>query len=179
MGDGLLALFQETPGEPEHHAGRALKAALKIVYAARQFRPWIARHFPGQELPEFVVGIGVHTGDVVLCQLTTESGTERTVIGDTVNVAARLEGQSKLLGWSIVASQPTIAAAGARFVVGARASVRLKGRDAAVEVGELIGLSPREGSTVPNWRVYKQFVTAVAENTDALRRSQEAPVLDP
>lgn len=173
LGDGLLALFQDAQDRTEHHAGRALKAALKIVVAARQFGPWITRTFPGRALPEFVVGIGVHSGDVVIRQMTSEAGTERTVIGDAVNVASRLEGLTKELGWSVVASELTIAAAGARFVIGERTSTLVKGREASVDVCEFIGIAPNEGATVQNWKIYKQFVNAIVDNTAALRRSQK------
>jgi adenylate cyclase len=67
-----------------------------------------------------------------------------TVIGDAVNVAARLEGQCKELGWPIVASQETLNAAQAAGEVGEWQSLQVKGRQEPVVVGRWFGQQPIE-----------------------------------
>jgi serine/threonine protein kinase len=63
------------------------------------------------------------------------------VIGDTVNIASRLEGQTKKLGWAVVASEATVNAAGSAIVVGSRRKVRLRGRSMPTEAFEIIGIA--------------------------------------
>jgi class 3 adenylate cyclase len=67
---------------------------------------------------------------------------EFTSIGDTVNTASRLEGLTKNLGWTIVASRETVEAAGAGVVTGGRKELRVKGREEPVVVLEVMGLEP-------------------------------------
>ena len=70
---------------------------------------------------------------------------EFTAIGDTVNTASRLEGMTKQLGCTIVASGATISAAGPGVLTVRKEKASLKGRDEQVEVFEVIGLEPEGG----------------------------------
>ncbi|MCX6398158.1 MAG: HAMP domain-containing protein [Propionibacteriales bacterium] len=95
MGDAALAIFG-APVEVENHAGAALRAARRV--AARLV----------EEVPEIEAGIGVATGEVVAGNIGDESRFEYTVIGDSVNSAARLCDLAKavpghvLVGWESV-----------------------------------------------------------------------------
>jgi class 3 adenylate cyclase/tRNA A-37 threonylcarbamoyl transferase component Bud32 len=138
IGDGVMALFESSHGEAgESHAHRALRAGLAMQLAAIEFREWVKRHHPSQSLPEFSIGVGIHSGEVLLCHV----GRELTVIGDAVNIASRLEGQTKELGWAVVASEATVNAAGSGLVVGSRRKVQLRGRSAPTDAFEIIGIA--------------------------------------
>jgi len=63
------------------------------------------------------------------------------VIGDTVNIASRLEGQTKELGWAVVASEATVNAVSPAIVVGSRRKVQLRGRSMPTEAFEIIGIA--------------------------------------
>ena len=161
LGDGLVALFDSRSGGNDH-AARALKAAVLMVLAAHRFKPWIREKFPGRNLPEFAIGVGVHTGDVSVCRMGAGETAEMTVIGDTVNIASRLEGQSKALGWSIVSSKAALTAAGRRFVPGQAGQLTVKGRTGTVDIVEITGLSARPGADT---QFYDLISAAIAANT--------------
>jgi len=152
MGDGLMAVFgHDAPDDLRGHAAGALRAGLRILDVANDFRGRMESRFDFSGLPPFEVGVGVHTGEVLLFQLSAGGLGDLTAVGDTVNVAARLETKSKELGWPIVASMATIEAAGPRYAVAETREIELAGREARIAVGRLASLattSPRPVSQV-------------------------------
>jgi len=136
IGDAVMAVFGSPLPLPDH-ARRAIEAARTIALAADEFAVWMQNRFAGRDLPPFAIGIGLHSGPVATGNLGTARRVEFTAIGDTVNVASRLESASKTLGWRIVASAVTVQAAGAGLRLGARQSVALKGKTGAVDVLEI------------------------------------------
>jgi adenylate cyclase len=140
IGDAVMAVFGSPAPHPDH-ARRAIRAALAMVEKAREFRTWMAQRFPDRGLPDFGIGIGLHTGEAVVGNIGATHRFEFTVIGDTVNIAARLESLSKELGWTIVASAAAIEAAGLGVVTGRRQELQVKGRREPVAVVELKGLN--------------------------------------
>jgi class 3 adenylate cyclase len=150
LGDGVMALFEPVPGDAnDSHAKRAVRASVAMQLASRSFRSWIRSRHPSRGLPDFSIGVGLHSGEVLLCVVGTAGQGEFTVIGDTVNVASRLEGQTKELGWAIVASETTVASAGAGVSVGAHQAVQLRGRSAPILVHEVIGVEADLASDAP------------------------------
>ncbi|MCL4503927.1 MAG: adenylate/guanylate cyclase domain-containing protein [Deltaproteobacteria bacterium] len=138
IGDAVMAVFGAPVAYPDH-ARRALAAAMGLAQQAREFRTWMLEHFGDRELPEFAVGIGLHTGEAIIGNIGSTKRLEYTAIGDTVNAASRLESLTKELGWTIVASRSTIEAAGG--VKTGRHDVRtVKGRKEPLQVFEILGL---------------------------------------
>ncbi|MBL8378859.1 MAG: adenylate/guanylate cyclase domain-containing protein [Burkholderiales bacterium] len=137
IGDAVMAMFGSPVAYPDH-ALRALRAAQGMHEAALHFRGWMQERFPDRGLPEFAIGIGLHTGTVISGNIGTEKRREYTIIGDTVNIASRLEGLTKELGWPIVASRTTVTAAGAAVATGGTSNVTVKGRSEPVEVVEIL-----------------------------------------
>jgi adenylate cyclase len=127
IGDGALIVFGLT-GEPEAAAANALRFAedlLTRMHAAPHTENNVA------ELPRF--GIGVHFGKVFCGVLGDEDRLEFTVLGDTVNVAARLEAHTKDLGVQLVVSEAVLCAAGQPLEFWHRiADDTLPGRDGPV-----------------------------------------------
>ena len=141
IGDGIMAVFPHTDGDPrERQALRAIQTGLGLSIVAHHFRNWVHAQYADRGLPEFAIGVGIHTGEVTLCQVGTAGQEDFTAIGDTVNIASRLEGQTKELGWPVVASEVTIGAAGDGVVHGAHRVVHLRGRTKPVLVYEVISL---------------------------------------
>ncbi len=137
VGDAIMAVFGAPAAHPDH-ARRAVQAALGLVAAAREFHDWMAQRFHGLELPEFKIGVGLHTGPAIVGNIGSPKRLEYTAIGDTVNTASRLEGLSKELGWTIVASRATLKEAGSSVKMGDCRTMAVKGRREPVEVCEIL-----------------------------------------
>jgi adenylate cyclase len=140
IGDAVMAMFGSPVPYPDH-ARRALRAALRMIAAAEEFRGWMNQRFGDRGLPEFAIGVGIHTGPVISGDIGTDKRREYTIIGDTVNTASRLEGLTKELGWKIVASRHTLEEAGAGVQSGGASSVMVKGRAGEIEVAEILGVA--------------------------------------
>ncbi|MBS4097907.1 MAG: adenylate/guanylate cyclase domain-containing protein [Sulfuricella sp.] len=139
IGDAVMAQFGSPVRHPDH-ALRAVRAALALERAAADFQGWMAERFAGRGLPEFHIGVGIHSGVAVIGNIGSRQRMEYTAIGDTVNTASRLEGVTKSLGCAIVVSRQTLEACGGAVLTGKTEAVHVKGREQAVEVFEVIGL---------------------------------------
>jgi len=105
MGDGALLTFGIPQPEPDD-ARRAILCAREII---RLVARWNAkRRFD----PPVRVGIGLHTGEAFCGVVGAQERLEFTVLGDVVNVAARIEQMTKRFGTSLVATEATVARAG-------------------------------------------------------------------
>jgi class 3 adenylate cyclase len=135
LGDGALAVFG-APNELADHADAAVTAAMLI-------HRLVAERFGG----ELRVGIGINTGMVIAGTIGGGGKLEFTLIGDTVNVAARVEQLTKTTGDAILLTHHTVDALLTRpSGLTDRGSHALKGKSAAVQV---FGLDPaaRSGAT--------------------------------
>ncbi|MGQ0587324.1 MAG: protein kinase domain-containing protein [Gammaproteobacteria bacterium] len=131
--------FTEEPSVKDH-AMRAVRGALKIVVAAQRMKPWIARRFTGNDLPEFLVAVGVHTGKIH-ARPPRGGGIEPGLKGEAVEVAGLLAESILSLRWSVATSQTTAQAAQFAFLVGR--SAKVQGADGS-EIGaiEVKGFAP-------------------------------------
>ena len=101
IGDAIMVLFG-APISYNDNAKRAVQAAIEM-YAQLGSIPCSQLKFP--EGISLDIGVGIHYGDVIVGQIGSSDKTNYTVIGDTVNLASRLEGLTKLYGAKIVISQ--------------------------------------------------------------------------
>ncbi len=128
LGDGALAVFG-APNDLAGHADAAVSAAVLI-------HRLVAERF-GEELR---IGIGINTGKVIAGTIGGGSKLEFTLIGDTVNVAARVEQLTKTTGDAILLTQQSVDAMASRPAeLIDRGSHALKGKSAAMQV---FGLDP-------------------------------------
>ncbi len=167
IGDGIIAMF-DCENTPSSHQSRALKAGLLMTVAASQFQAWINQRFGNRGLPKFAIGVGIHCGDVSVAKMETLANEETTILGDTVNLASRLEAVTKELGWSIAASAEVVLAAGERFVLSRSGQIGVKGREAMVDIFEVATLLPRDGDATANPALYDRITSAVRGNTDVI-----------
>ena len=143
MGDGLMALFQDTSDEVHEwtHARRAVLAAIALRDVAQDFARLTHERFTTRGLKPFAIGVGLHAGPATLSRLGTGPRAEITPVGDTVNIAARLEAASKELGWTIVASSEAVSLAGHGISTGRVQLVPIRGRVASVQACEIKSLT--------------------------------------
>jgi class 3 adenylate cyclase len=106
IGDGLFASFN-LPRPLEHHAAGALRTALEIQKLMRG-----ATFASGARIR---VRIGINTGPVIGVSIGTDRRLNHTLLGDAVNVAARVEQLNKQFGSQILATESTMRAAGDGF----------------------------------------------------------------
>src|SRR5262249_52182208 len=90
MGDGIMALFG-APIAHEDHAVRACYAALKMQEAVRRYSDEVQRN-SGVEV---TIRVGLNSGEIVVCGVGNDLHIDYTVVGQTVNLAARLEQMAK------------------------------------------------------------------------------------
>lgn len=130
LGDGLMALFGAPTTTPDD-ASNALNAAV----AMQRRLLGINQELRAEGLPEIGVGMGLHTGEVVVGYIGSERRSEYTAIGDTVNTSSRLESNAR--GGEILISDATAKAAHSRYQLHPREPISVKNRQQPVVLWEV------------------------------------------
>ena len=102
IGDAVMAIY----GAPVEQEEQALHACVSAIEMMKKLKE-INQHWTDNNLPNIDIGIGVHTGEAVVGNMGANVRFDYTAIGDTVNLAARLEGQTKYYGANIIISEDT------------------------------------------------------------------------
>ena len=136
IGDAIMA-FWGAPALTADHAARACEAALRSQRKLAELRA--APDPPG--LANIRARIGIATGDVLVGNVGSHDRFNYTVMGDTVNLASRLEGLNKLYGTRILISDHTYQAAREHIVARPVGVVQVKGKRQCVEVWEPLCLA--------------------------------------
>lgn len=137
LGDGILAVFSDDDpnAAPGDHATRAAKCAARMVMAPSRF----------------ATGAGIHTGDVVIGNVGSADKMEYTVLGDTVNLASRLESLNKEHHTRLLISEATRTLLGDDIETMPIGEVAVRGKSAPINLYTLTStLTPREVSTAHN-----------------------------
>jgi class 3 adenylate cyclase len=124
IGDAIMAIFG-APKTLENPAANAVRAAIRMVKALARLDT------SGITLPKegFGTGIGVNYGECVVGNIGFQNKQDYTVIGDSVNLASRLEGVTKYYQHPIVVSEYVYNVAKDQFIFRKADSVRVKGKD--------------------------------------------------
>jgi len=130
LGDGLMALFGAPTATPDD-ASNALNAAV----AMQRRMLGINRELHDEGFQEIGVGMGLHTGEVVVGYIGSDRRSEYTAIGDTVNTSSRLESNAR--GGEILVSDATAKAAHSRYKLKPREPIMVKNRQQPVNLWEV------------------------------------------
>jgi adenylate cyclase len=133
IGDGLMAIFGAPMPLPEA-AGGAPLAAVRAAMDMQEMVTLFNAERQAAGLVPIAIGIGIATGDVIAGYTGTEQRATYTCVGDTVNLAARLEGHTKVAGRTVLMDGATQAGLAGRVGVEALGPVALKGKQQTVDV---------------------------------------------
>jgi adenylate cyclase len=131
LGDGLMALFGAPAATPED----ACNAVAAAVSMQRRMEV-INEELRAESLSEISIGIGLHTGEATVGYIGSERRSEYTAIGDTVNLAARLESNA-LPGQILLSEAAAVAARGANCTFRPRTPITVKNRVQPVPIFEV------------------------------------------
>jgi adenylate cyclase len=130
IGDCIMGIWGAPLDDPDH-ARHAVACALDMADTLEAFKREV-----GAEHTDFDVGIGLHSGPAVVGLMGSEKRLEYTAIGDTVNLASRIEGLTKDAKRRILVSRDTMEMCGNSFDFAPAGSYKVKGRTQEVELFE-------------------------------------------
>ncbi|MDC7745504.1 adenylate/guanylate cyclase domain-containing protein [Rhizobium binxianense] len=136
LGDSIFVMWN-APVPDIQHAENGCRCALAMKAAIDGLNEENSKN--GR--PALITRFGLHTGPAVVGSFGAISRQQYTAMGDTINVASRLEGLNKEFGTSILVSAAIHTAVGDRFAFGALGLVHVKGRAEKVDLWELVGES--------------------------------------
>ena len=145
IGDAVMA-FWGAPLNNPNQAEDSVLAALEMLASLREFN----EQNPDQ--PNINIGIGINSGEVTVGNMGSDRRFDYTVIGDSVNLASRLEGLNKMYGTNIIVSQSTREAIHQPAEMGEiifreMDKVRVKGRTEPVTIYEVIPFHRQDGAS--------------------------------
>lgn len=174
VGDCIMA-FWNAPLEDPDHALRACSAALAMVECLERLNVEFSQEMTTDDIEpvRLNIGIGINTGSCVVGNMGSQQRFDYSVLGDTVNLASRLEGQTKTYGVSILIGPQTAEAVSELFPLELDKIV-VKGKAEAVRIFGLIPANQFAGDAATH-----RFVTGHCKFIEAYRRRawQEAKTL--
>jgi len=133
IGDAIMA-YWNAPVEIEDHADLALSSAVEQIQLLEKLNVQIEKKY-GFSVE---IGIGINTGDATVGEMGSEGRSDYTVIGDSVNLASRLEGLNKVYGSHIIISEFTKLRLKEKYTIRSLDLVQVKGKEEAVEIFEVM-----------------------------------------
>ena len=181
IGDAIMALFDHPGGSPRDKARDALQAAIDLRKALVMYNS----HRDNCKYVPINMGIGIHYGPVIIGTVGSDDRMDTTVIGDSVNIAFRLESLTTKYNADIIVSAQTLETVGADYPIQTRLLdwVRVKGRRRPIEVYEVLDhLAPEE--QVKRRAIQTQITAGLAcrirqEWDDALAHFMKAREISP
>jgi len=132
LGDSIMA-FWEPPTAGASPAPLAIECGLEMLEALGRLQN------KDQRFADISMGVGVATGDAVVGNLGGKERFDYSVVGDTVNLAARLESLTRQLGVSFLINEQTLIEAGDTYVARGLGLIKVKGKTQPAEVVEIVG----------------------------------------
>jgi adenylate cyclase len=161
MGDAIMA-FWNAPTDVADHPARACAAALTMldeVAALNRALAAEAAASPGTPVRHIDIGIGINTGTCVVGNMGSDKRFDYSALGDAVNLASRLEGQTKAYGVDIIVGAQTAEAIADRFALIELDLIRVKGKQVPERIFAVLGGADLRGQAE---------MTALAETNDTM-----------
>jgi adenylate cyclase len=136
IGDAQMA-FWNAPLDDIDHRRSAVKTALSMMESLDGFNAEIAK----EGVPAFGMGLGINTDSVVVGNMGSTQRFDYTCLGDGVNLASRLEGQSKEYGVKIVLGENTVKGLDKDFLILELDTIAVKGKNIGVRIFTVLGYS--------------------------------------
>jgi adenylate cyclase len=134
IGDAQMA-FWNAPLDDKQHAKNAVKTALSMLGDLDEFNRSIA----AEGVPPFGMGLGINTGMVVVGNMGSDQRFDYTCLGDAVNLASRLEGQSKPYGVKLVVGPKTAEYVSDEYFILELDTIAVKGKKQGVNIYTVLG----------------------------------------
>ena len=147
IGDAIVA-FWNAPLDDEDHAANACTAALNMMHRLDAFNEQRRQEAEakGTDFVPLRIGIGLNSGNCVVGNIGSDLRFDYSVLGDTVNLCARLEDQTKTYGVPIIVGPTTVAELGERFAFIEMDRIRVTGKQEPTTVYTLVGDQKTAGS---------------------------------
>jgi adenylate cyclase len=153
MGDCIMA-FWNAPLDVNKHPCRAAESALEMFVQIDKLNIDLKAEAEAENRPFYPIniGIGLNSGDVVVGNMGSTQRFDYSVLGDAVNLASRLEGQSKTYGVGVVIGDTTYEVCKDEFATIELDLIAVKGKKEAVRIHALLGDLARKNS--PEFQAY-------------------------
>jgi adenylate cyclase len=150
IGDAQMAFWNAPLDDPDH-AKNAVKTALEMLGDLQAFNDSIA----AEGVPPFGMGLGINTGSVVVGNMGSSQRFDYTCLGDSVNLASRLEGQSKPYHVKLVIGQRTYELVKDEYLCLELDCIAVKGKNEGVNIYTIV---PRTAINVAYSRTHEDFI---------------------
>ena len=179
IGDAQMA-FWNAPLDDADHAVNAVRTALSMLGDLNAFNLEIAK----EGIPAFGMGLGINTGAVVVGNMGSDQRFDYTCLGDSVNLASRLEGQSKNYGVELVLGQRTAELVQDTYPVVELDNIAVKGKNEGVKiytVGETVAYMHAEFLKEyyrGNWKDADRWARMMLNNDDVTIKDYYAKMIE-
>ena len=145
IGDAVMAFW----GAPHSDSNHSLHCCVSALLCQRRLldlnRKWVY-----EKKPQLLTRMGIHTGEAIVGNIGSSERMNYTILGDSVNLAARLEGTNKLYGTNIIVSEATVKHLHDHAVVRPLDIVAVKGKQEGVPIYELVALKNSDPLVLPS-----------------------------
>lgn len=146
IGDAIMA-FWGAPLRDMDHAQKGVEAAIEML---RWLELYNQELIAAEQRP-LDIGIGLHTGEVILGNIGSEQKLDYTIIGDNVNLSSRLEGLTKVYGVALIISESTWQQLDAQIICRKLDVVQVKGKSQPIAIYQVLGLANEAEAKSGRW----------------------------
>lgn len=174
IGDAIMAVWG-APIPIENHADRSLLSSLKMLDELEVLQ----QKWKAEGLPFLDIGIGLNTGDMVVGNMGSDQRFDYTVLGDAVNLGARLEGINKNYGTRIICSEFTKQSLNQpeKFILRELDNIQVKGKNEPVCIFEVMRFKENERQKISNLvKLFEEGLALYREQKwdNSIKKFQEA-----